>query len=73
MNDALTPLLSALASTRAERESLYTWFHQHPELSTQEVQTAARIRTRLDALGLAHTSVGETGTVCVLELSLIHI
>lgn len=67
MNDALTPLLSALASTRAERESLYTWFHQHPELSTQEVQTAARIRTRLDALGLAHTSVGETGTVCVLE------
>lgn len=67
MNDALTTLLSALASTRAERESLYTWFHQHPELSTQEVQTAARIRTRLDALGLAHTSVGETGTVCVLE------
>lgn len=64
---SLEPFLSTLASTRTQREDLYRWFHQHPELSSQETDTAARIRAELDALGISWSAVGGTGTVCVLE------
>ena len=34
-------LIDTLENTRAEREELYKWFHQHPELSMEEHETAA--------------------------------
>ena len=67
MDTALAQLVGSLTATREAREELYVWFHQHPELSLQELQTASKIRSRLDALQLPHTQVGETGTVCVLD------
>lgn len=67
MNSSLSQLLGSLDATREAREAQYVWFHQHPELSLQEVQTAWKIRSRLDAMQLSYAIVGETGTVCVLE------
>ncbi|MCG7295937.1 hypothetical protein MHJ86_03525 [Corynebacterium afermentans] len=49
MEPALAHLVGSLATTREERETLYVWFHQHPELSLQELQTSSKIRSRLDA------------------------
>lgn len=67
MESALAQLVGSLAATREAREALYVWFHQHPELSLQELQTASKIRAQLDALQLSYTQVGETGTVCVVH------
>ncbi len=67
MQSSLRQLLATLELTREAREALYVWFHQHPELSLQEAQTASKIRSRLDALQLAYTEVGDTGTVCVVH------
>lgn len=33
----------------ADTVSLYKWFHEHPELSLQEVETAGRLATELRA------------------------
>lgn len=42
--------------------------HRHPELKFEEKRTAALVRDRLDALGLApRTGVGRTGVTAVLE------
>lgn len=41
--------------------------HAHPELSLQEHETAAFIERELDALGLAHERVAETGVVAIVE------
>ena len=38
-------------------------FHAHPEISLKEYKTSARIEAELDAAGIAHERVGETG-VC---------
>jgi amidohydrolase len=44
------------------------WFHQHPELSNREVETAREIARRLTALGLeVRTGVARTGVVAVLR------
>ena len=40
--------------------------HRHPELSWKEFETARRVRSRLDALGIAWRSCAETGTVATL-------
>lgn len=49
-------------------EALYRHFHAHPELSHQEVETAARLAAELRALGFAVTEgVGGTGVVAVME------
>ncbi|MEQ9316240.1 MAG: amidohydrolase, partial [Henriciella sp.] len=40
--------------------------HQHPELTWQENDTAARIRARLDALGIEWRACAGTGTVAKL-------
>ncbi|MGB3624823.1 MAG: N(2)-acetyl-L-2,4-diaminobutanoate deacetylase DoeB2 [Henriciella sp.] len=40
--------------------------HQHPELPWEEEQTAARIRSRLDALGIEWRACAGTGTVAKL-------
>jgi len=48
--------------------ALYVQLHQHPELSGQETQTAARIATELRALGYTVSEhVGGTGVVAVLK------
>jgi len=36
-------------------------FHEHPELGLQEFWTAARIEKELDAFGIEHERIGETG------------
>jgi hippurate hydrolase len=48
--------------------ALYVDLHQHPELSGQETQTAAKLAKELRALGYAVTEhVGGTGVVAVLK------
>ncbi len=73
---ALMPGLAAQAATppRAEADAaypkaygLYVDIHQHPELSGNEVRTAARLAAELRALGYSVTEhVGGTGVVAVL-------
>jgi len=48
--------------------SLFVWFHQHPELSMMEHQTAQRLADELAELGYeVHTGVGGTGLVALLR------
>ncbi len=66
------PLLALVdGKLGAEMKSLvelYTHFHLHPELSLQEVQSAARIAEELKSLGFTVTEkVGGTGVVAVLK------
>lgn len=42
-------------------------FHQHPELSGEEYETAKRIEAELDQFGLEHVRVGKTGVAAVLH------
>nr|VDG63767.1 carboxypeptidase [Streptococcus thermophilus] len=60
-------LIDTLENTRAEREELYKWFHQHPELSMEEHETAARIEEELKRLGLEVQTFAGTGKVAVIE------
>ena len=73
---ATTPALAAdsqleaavKADYQANLASLFDHFHRHPELSGQEVQTAARMAQELRALGYTVTeNVGGHGVVAVLE------
>lgn len=41
--------------------------HAHPELSYQEYETAAFVRKQLDDLGIAHTTIADTGVVGIIE------
>jgi len=51
-----------------EAHALYLDLHQHPELSSHEVQTAAKLADRLRALGYEVTEhVGGTGIVAILK------
>jgi hippurate hydrolase len=51
----------------SELVELYRYFHQHPELSFQEEQTAARLAEELDKLGTQVTRhVGGHGVVALL-------
>ncbi len=55
---------------RSHLEQLFIWFHQHPELSFKETNTAARMAQELKALGggLEITeNVGGHGIVAVLK------
>ena len=47
--------------------SLRRDFHRRPELSMKEYGTAARIEAELDALGVPHRRVGETGVLGVVR------
>ena len=48
-------------SLAEELRALRRDFHMHPELGLQEFRTARRIEEELDALGIGHRRVGETG------------
>jgi hippurate hydrolase len=66
---------SAWAQTTAEidayypdLQALYQDLHRNPELAFQEVQTAAKLAARLEALGYdVTTGVGRTGIVGILK------
>src|SRR5208337_1152178 len=56
------------ASHRDEFLGLYTHLHTHPELSYQEVETAARVSAELKRAGAkVTTGVGKLGVVGVIE------
>ncbi len=59
------------AAAEAQREELQARrrdFHQHPELSFQEIRTAGIVAEELQALGMeVQTGVGKTGVVAILE------
>ena len=43
------------------------YFHAHPEVSLKEFKTAERIEQELDALGMEHSRVGETGVYACIR------
>jgi amidohydrolase len=62
------PLREAVAADMPGLMDLYRHLHANPELSMQEVKTAARMATEMKALGFTVTSgVGKTGVVAVLR------
>ncbi|MCH1611651.1 MAG: amidohydrolase [Luminiphilus sp.] len=64
--DSLRDDISALYDDKLK--DLFLFFHQNPELSTMEHQTAARLADELESLGYrVHRSVGGTGIVALLE------
>ena len=57
-----------VADYEGHLQALYEHFHAHPELSHQEVETAARLASELRELGFDVTEqVGGTGIVAVME------
>lgn len=42
-------------------------FHRHPELSWQEINTAARIRKELEDMGIPYEEVAGTGTIATIK------
>jgi len=62
------PALAPLDELYPSLEALYLDLHQHPELSLQEKETAAKLAARLSALGYqVTTGVGGHGVVGVLR------
>lgn len=59
--------MGGLAPTQSQREELYKYFHQHPELSMQEHGTAARIVHELEASAVSTKRIGDTGVVAIIE------
>jgi amidohydrolase len=65
---ALVPLRLRVRRALPFAARTYRWFHQHPELSGAERETAARLAEELAALGLAVTcGIGGHGVVGILE------
>ncbi len=54
-------------SLAPEWKELFYALHRCPELGRKETQTAALIRRRLDALGIAWTALADTGTMAVIS------
>ncbi len=60
MDKTVDTVLTDLDETLSARMlALRRWLHQHAELSFHEVDTAARIITELDRLGIRHSYAGE--------------
>jgi amidohydrolase len=65
---AQTPNSKEVENVYPAAHELYVDFHQHPELSSHETQTAAKLAERLRGLGYEVTEhVGGTGIVAVLK------
>lgn len=63
-----TPLDKQVSSVLPDAQTLYLDLHQHPELSSHEMRTAAELATRLRTLGYEVTEhVGGTGVVGILK------
>jgi amidohydrolase len=67
--DDLASRIAATTSARAsELIATRRWFHQHPELSNREHETAAEIARRLIAMGYEpRTQIARNGVVAVLQ------
>jgi hippurate hydrolase len=62
------PLREAIAADMPQLMALYRDLHQHPELSMQEVRTAAKLAAEARKLGFDVTEkVGGTGVVAVMK------
>jgi amidohydrolase len=60
-------VLADLDDIRRQQEEFYRTLHQHPELSHQEIRTAASVAERLQHAGFqVHSGIGGTGVVGVL-------
>src|SRR5580700_5976360 len=65
---AQTPTSKEVEAAYPDAHALYLELHQNPELSSHEVQTAAKLAARLRALGYEVSEhVGGTGIVAVLK------
>ena len=65
---AADPLRDAVAKDLPSLISLYRDLHAHPELSMQEVKTAAKLAAEAKKLGFeVTTGVGKTGVVAVMK------
>ncbi len=65
---ASDPLRDAVAKDLPSLISLYRDLHAHPELSMQEVKTAAKLAAEAKKLGFeVTTGVGKTGVVAVMK------
>src|SRR5271166_2228189 len=63
-----SPLATEVNSVYPQVQTLYVDLHQHPELSSHEVNTAAKLASQLRALGYDVTEhVGGTGVVALLR------
>ncbi|MGO1591128.1 MAG: M20 metallopeptidase family protein [Ancrocorticia sp.] len=60
-------LSAALRNDQDYLTQLRREFHMHPEMGLQEFWTAERIEKELDAFGIAHTRVGATGVLGIIE------
>jgi len=66
--DRVRDVLAPLDKIYRDLDALYQDLHRHPELSNQERQSAAKLASRLRALGFkVTTGVGKTGVVGILE------
>src|SRR5690349_17982174 len=62
------PNAAEVNAVLADARTLYVDLHEHPELSSHETQTAAKLATRLRGLGYEVTEhVGGTGIVAILK------
>ena len=65
---AASAVLAGLADIRAEQEAFYRRLHEHPELSHQELRTAAAAAEHLERAGFrVRRGVGGTGVAGVLS------
>src|SRR5260370_14954415 len=65
---AEAPASKEVEAVYPEAHALYLDIHQNPELSSHEVQTAAKLAGRLRGLGYGVTEhVGGTGIVAILK------
>jgi hippurate hydrolase len=65
---AQAPSLQEVDAVYPDAHALYLDIHENPELSSHEVQTAAKLAARLRALGYELTEhVGGTGIVAILK------
>jgi hippurate hydrolase len=65
---AQPPTSKEVEAIYPDARSLYVDIHEHPELSSHETQTAAKLASRLQGLGYEVTEhVGGTGIVAILK------
>jgi len=68
MNPLTDALAAAVPGLLADLEAIYQDLHRHPELSMQEVRTAAIAAEAMRGCGFeVSTAVGVTGVVCVMR------
>lgn len=61
------PIKPYITREEAHLIALRRWFHAHPEPSLQEFKTHKKIASELDALGIPHQTIGETGIAATIR------